>query len=247
MTTWFRRRLDWFRSQDLILMAALSAIGILVTAFIKLAGEVSEQETDAFDRAILMFFRNSPTDPVGSPSIEAAVMHISALGSVAVTTLIVVLVIGFCFLAGHWRYGLLVFACSVGTGIIMSLLKGFYGRERPDYVTHLDPPGGLSFPSGHSMISAALYMTLAALVARTMERRRLKIFVIGTGAFLTVLIGVSRMYLGVHYPTDVIAGWTAGGTWALVCGLIARKLGHRGDVPTPHADTGSVEPEHHEA
>jgi undecaprenyl-diphosphatase len=243
VSSWFRRRIDWLRSQDLILLAALSVIGILVLAFIKLASEVGEMETSSFDRTILMLFRTTPSDPVGSPSIEAAVMHISALGSVAVTSLIVLIVVGFCFLAGHWRYGLLVLACSAGTGIIMSLLKGFYGRERPDYVTHLDPPGGLSFPSGHSMISAALYMTLAALIANTLERRRLKIFVICTGAFLTLLIGVSRMYLGVHYPTDVIAGWTAGGIWALACGLVARWLGKRGAVPTPTADLGSVEPE----
>ena len=99
-------------------------------------------------------------------------------------------------------------------------------------VTHIDPPGGLSFPSGHSMISMALYMTLAILISRALPERALRRFVIGTGLFLTLIIGVSRMYLGVHYPTDVLAGWTAGGAWALVCGALAYRLGRKHEIET---------------
>lgn len=237
--SWLRRGTSWLQARDLTLLAALAAIGVLVLGFLKLASEVREKETMGFDETILLAMRNTPDDPIGSDKFQAAVMHISALGSGAVTSLIVLIVVAFCALAGHKRYALLVFACSVGTGLIMWLLKGVFERERPSIVTHIDPPGGHSFPSGHSMISAALYMTLATLIARTLERRRLKVFVILVGALLTMLVGLSRMYLGVHYPTDVIAGWTAGAIWALICGLTARSLGKQGSVPVPHAEGGT--------
>jgi len=235
-TSWIQRHLQWWRARDLQLLGALAAIGCLLLVFIKIGRSVSVAGTDELDQAILMFFRNTPDDPVGSYHFQAAVMHVSALGSGAVTGLIVLLVTLFCAFAGHWRYAALMVACSAGTGFAMWILKDFYERDRPSVVTHIDPPGGHSFPSGHSMISAALYMTLAVLLSRTLERRRLRVFVIAAGAFIALLIGVSRMYLGVHYPTDVLAGWTAGLIWALVCGLIVRKLGQRGNVPVPHAE-----------
>jgi undecaprenyl-diphosphatase len=234
--SWFQRHLEWWRARDLQLLGALAAIGCLLLVFIKIGRAVSVAGTDEMDKTILMFFRTTPDDPVGSENFTAAVMHISALGSGAVTGLIVLIVTLFCAFAGHWRYAALMVACSVGTGLAMWILKGFYERDRPSVVTHIDPPGGHSFPSGHSMISAALYMTLAVLLSRTLERRRLRVFVIAAGASIALLIGVSRMYLGVHYPTDVLAGWTAGLIWALVCGLIVRKLGQRGDVPVPHVE-----------
>jgi len=234
--TWFQRHVQWWRARDLQLLVGLAAIGCLLLVFIKIGRAVSVSGTDALDQAILLAFRNTPGDPIGSDAFLAGVMHISALGSGAVTGLIVLLVTLFCVFAGHLRYAALVLACSVGTGFAMWLLKDFYERDRPSVVTHFDPPGGHSFPSGHSMISAALYMTLAVLISRTLERRRLRVFVIAAGALLALLIGFSRMYLGVHYPTDVLAGWTAGLIWALVCGLIVRKLGQRGDVAVPRAE-----------
>ncbi len=235
---WIRARLDAVRARDLRLVGALLAIGLLAIVFLKIGNEISEGETDRIDRAILLAFRNTPSDPIGSPDVEAAIMHISALGSGAVTTLIVVIATLFFVLAGRWRYALLMIGCAAGTLVWMSLLKGLYERPRPTAVTQLDPPGGLSFPSGHSMISAALYLTLGVLVARALPTRRLRVFAVLTGAFLTMIIGLSRVYLGVHYPTDVLAGWTAGAAWALICGVLVQVLGRRGvqQVPVRDAD-----------
>lgn len=238
MSGWLRARIDWLRSQDLRLLAGLAAIGVLLVAFIKIARAVTGAETRDFDEAILLALRTTPDDPIGPPSLTAAVMHISSLGSGAVTGLIVLITTLFFALAGRWRYALLMLACALGTLAGMSLLKGFYERARPTVVTHIDPPGGTSFPSGHSMISAALYMTLAVLIARSLSRRRLRVYVVAVGAVLTMLIGITRLYLGVHYPTDVLAGWTAGALWALVAGLVAFRLGKRGteDIPVPVED-----------
>jgi undecaprenyl-diphosphatase len=233
-----KRSLEWLRSQDLRLVATLAVIGGLVFAFIKIGRAVSGQETTGFDEAVLLALRTAPDDPIGPESLTHAFMHISALGSGSVTGIIVLIAVIFFVVSGHWRYAMLMLACSLGTLAGMSLLKNFYERERPTVVTHIDPPGGHSFPSGHSMISAALYMTLAVLIARTMERRRQRVAVVAIGAALMMLIGFTRLYLGVHYPTDVLAGWTAGLLWALICGLIVNRLGKRGtsDMPKPVED-----------
>lgn len=232
-------RRDWIRALDLKVVAALVAIGALALLFLAIGSEVAEGETARIDRTILMWFRTTPADPIGSPEVEAAMMHISALGSGAVTGLIVVVASLFFALAGRWRYALLVVASAAGTLVWMSLLKTFYDRPRPTIVRALDPPGGLSFPSGHSMISAALYLTLAVLIARALPARRLRVFVVAVGALLTALIGVSRIYLGVHYPTDVLAGWTAGAAWALACGVAVQLLGRRGVSAVPVTPPGA--------
>ncbi|HEY5925476.1 MAG TPA: phosphatase PAP2 family protein, partial [Kofleriaceae bacterium] len=188
-----RRGIDWFRARDLQLIATLAAIGMLILIFFSIADEVSENSTQKFDEAILLALRAAPDDPLGSYHVEAGVMHLSALGSGVVTTLIVIIVTGFFALSGHWRYAGLMVACAAGCGIVMSLLKGLFERARPTVVTHIDPPGGLSFPSGHSSISAALYMTLAVLIARRLEQRRLRVYVVAMGVLMMVLVGVSRL------------------------------------------------------
>jgi undecaprenyl-diphosphatase len=221
-----RRLLAWMRA-DLRLVAELAAIGILILVFLKIAHETTEFDTDNLDEQILLALRNTPDDPIGPAKIEAAVMHISALGSGAVTGLLILIFTLYFALAGRWRYALLMLATALGTLAAMGILKWAYGRERPTIVTQIDPPGGLSFPSGHSMIAMALYLTLGMLLAQVETKRRLKIFVISTSAVLALMIGFSRMYLGVHWPSDVLAGWTAGATWALICGLAIRRIGSK--------------------
>lgn len=210
-------------------MTGLAAIGVLAVAFTAIARAVDGNTTREFDEAILLALRTAPDDPIGSPSLTAAVMHLSALGSGAVTGLIVLIATVFFALAGRWRYALLMLACSLGTLAGMFLLKGLFERERPTVVTHFDPPGGHSFPSGHSMISAALYLTLAVLIARSLQRRRLRAYVVAAGALLTMLVGWTRLYLGVHYPTDVLAGWTFGALLAIASGLLVSQL--KRDLP----------------
>jgi undecaprenyl-diphosphatase len=233
----WRSGLAWLRAADLRLLVELLAIGVLILAFLAISDQVTDLDSDAIDRGILLGLRNAPDDPIGSRAVESAVIQISALGSGAVTGLIVLIATAYLMLAGRWRYALLVVACAIGTLVWMELLKGLYERPRPTVVTQIDPIGGLSFPSGHSMIAAALYPTLAMLVAGTLERRRLRVFAVAAGALLALLIGISRLYLGVHYPTDVLGGWTVGLGWALICGLVIRRIGgERGldpDAPRP--------------
>jgi len=231
------KKVAWLKSADLRLLAELCIVGLLVVIFLKVAHEASDGVED-LDRAILLALRTSPDDPIGGASVQAAMLHITGLGSSVVTGLITLIAVLFLAIAGRWRYAALVLAAALGTLLVMLALKGLYDRPRPPFVTHLDPQTDESFPSGHSMIASALYLTLSTLIAQALPTRRLRIFTIATGAVLALMIGVSRLYMGVHYPTDVLAGWTVGCAWALIIGIAARKLAPKvaEREPTPAAE-----------
>jgi undecaprenyl-diphosphatase len=108
--------------------------------------------------------------------------------------------------------------------IISIVLKDAFARPRPQLVPHLSYVTSYSFPSGHSMLSAIVYLTLGTLLSRLVKPLKIKMYIIGIALLLTFLVGISRVYAGVHYPTDVLAGWAAGLTWALVCLLAAHQL-----------------------
>ncbi|WP_062222139.1 phosphatase PAP2 family protein [Aureimonas sp. D3] len=200
--------------------------------FLSIAGEVREGDTHAFDDAILRALREPgrPDDPIGPFWLEAALRDITALGGYTVLTMILVAAVAYLLLNGKRAAALLVFGAVVGGTALSNVLKVFFDRQRPDVVGHLVDVHSLSFPSGHAMLSAVTYLTLGALLARTEERFVMRAYLIGVAVVLTLLIGASRVYLGVHYPTDVLAGWCAGATWAFLCLLMARWLQHRGQV-----------------
>jgi undecaprenyl-diphosphatase len=234
------RLLRWLGGHELAILIALAGIAAGVWAFAALASEVSEGDTQSFDRRILLAMRR-PGDLAlrGSPAVQEAARDITALGGVVVLGLITAITGGFLALDGKRQMAL--FACaSVAGGMILStLLKDIFQRARPDLVPHAVYVSNTSFPSGHSMMSAVTYLTLGALLARSHERKRLKSYFLLLAALLTFLVGVSRVYLGVHWPTDVLAGWTAGAVWALLCWIAARWLQRRRTLEPEAADTGS--------
>jgi undecaprenyl-diphosphatase len=219
------RVLVWLGSHELGVLVTLFSIAAGVWAFAGLAGEVREGDTQGFDRRILLAMRH-PGDlsPIGSPAFQEAARDVTALGGVVVLGLITAITAGFLVLDG--KKNMALFACvSVTGGMIASnLLKDLFQRARPEIVPHIAYASNTSFPSGHSMMSAVTYLTLGALLARSHERKRLKAYFLLLAAILCFLVGVSRVYLGVHWPTDVLAGWTAGAVWALLCWLVARRL-----------------------
>jgi undecaprenyl-diphosphatase len=216
-------------------LAAILAAAACVWIFVALADEVAEGGTGSFDTALLLALRNpaDPSDPLGPGWVEELGRDVTPLGSVGILTGLTVAAAGFLWLQGDRRSMWLVLV-SVGGGLAFStLFKRGFDRPRPDLVPHEALVYTASFPSGHSMMAAVTYLTLAALLARVQPRRALKIYLLSLAVLVTVAVGVSRVYLGVHWPTDVLAGWTAGAAWALACWLVAWWLeGH-----------GAVEPE----
>jgi undecaprenyl-diphosphatase len=223
-----RRLLNWLGGHELAVLLALAGIAAGVWAFAGLASEVKEGDTRGFDREMLLAMRH-PGDlsPRGGERAEEAARDITSLGSSSILGLITVFGVLFLALDGKRHMALFAGASVVGGMIVSNLLKDFFQRPRPEIVPHLAYASNTSFPSGHSMMSAVTYLTLGALLARSHDRRAVKAFFLLVAALLCFLVGVTRVYLGVHWPTDVLAGWTAGAVWALLCWVIARWLQRR--------------------
>lgn len=196
----------------------LLAAGLPLWIFAEIADEVGEGETRQIDTNILLALRTSdPADPIGPHWFEGSVVDVSALGGFAVLFLVTLAALGYLAARKKWIDGLMLLAATLGGTAISEGLKIGFNRPRPDLVAHIVDTTSMSFPSGHAMLSAVTYLTLGALIARTQRQRRLRGYVLGIAISATLLIGVSRIYLGVHWPTDVLAGWCLGAAWALVC------------------------------
>lgn len=204
-------------------LGAIAAIASSLWLFIEIAEAVVDGETGKVDTAILMFFRSpvDPAQPFGTEWLREFVRDISGLGSPGVLGLLVAAMIIFLLFSEKRKAALFVLLATLSGGLVSILLKEVFGRPRPDLVPHSSLVYSTSFPSGHAMLSAVVYLTLGAMVARVIPSRWLKAYVMGIAATLTILIGVSRIYLGVHWPSDVLAGWAAGASWALGCWLVA--------------------------
>ena len=227
------------------LLAMFLGGALLLFAFLELAGEMSEGETSAFDKAILIGLRHADDlgQPIGPAFLKSSMIDITALGGTTVLTLFAILAISFLLLRGRWRQALLAAFATGGGAIMGKVLKSLFARPRPEVVPHLVEVTSLSFPSGHSMNSAIVYLTLAVLLARSFTERKLRAFTIGVAVLLVLTIGFSRIYLGVHYPSDVLAGWSIGAAWALVMGLIATVLQRQHKIEQPDTSSGEAPPE----
>ena len=227
------RFLTHLGSHELAVLLVIVGVAAGIWAFGLIADEVVEGHTQAFDRKLLLAMRE-PDDfaPVGPLILQEAARDVTGLGGITVLSLLTIAVGGFLLLDGKRRMAF--FVCgSVASGLLMSAaLKAAFDRPRPDLVPLAANISTSSFPSGHSMMSAVTYLTLGALLARSQERKRLKAYSILLGAGLSFIVGLSRVYLGVHWPTDVLAGWTAGASWALLCWLAARWLQNRRTLET---------------
>jgi undecaprenyl-diphosphatase len=219
------------------------AIGtISLWGFIKIADEVFENETESFDRWAITAFRNpeNPADPIGPPWVEEMARDVSSLGGFAWITFATLTVAIYLWLDGKSHMALFLGAATASGGGMSMLLKSVYARPRPDLVPHLSQVFTSSFPSGHSMLAAVVYLTLGSLLASVISKLTLKIYVLFVAVMLTCAVGLTRVYLGVHYPTDVLAGWLAGLAWALLCWSIARMLQIQGKVERAGEDKGST-------
>ncbi|RRH95085.1 phosphatase PAP2 family protein [Mesorhizobium tamadayense] len=211
-----------------VLLAGLTIAGGL-WGLVELMEVARATTPHAFDTEILLAFRHAsqPDSPIGPPWLQGAMRDITSLGSSAVLVLITTATIVYFLLMRRPATALFVFVSVAGGQVVSSLLKHEVDRPRPGLVSHLVNETSFSFPSGHAMLSAVTYLTLGSLAARFLPNRRTKIFVLGLAVLITVLVGTSRVYLGVHWPSDVLAGWCAGFAWAMLCWLAARLLQRR--------------------
>ncbi|MFW6323875.1 MAG: phosphatase PAP2 family protein [Desulfovibrionales bacterium] len=222
-----------FFQEFMVLVILFCVIGG-IWAFIEIADEVAEGETRTFDQTILETFRGvGPEGETRGPEWLAKSMRdITALGGITVLTFVTTVTALFLFLKNKFRSMTLILVATVGGVSLGTGLKYFFARERPDESLRLVLIDSFSFPSGHAMMSAIVYLTLAAMLARIQSDRRTRSFIIIVGFILTFAVGVSRIYLGVHYPTDVLGGWSMGIAWASIWWLLSWFLQRRGAMET---------------
>lgn len=243
LMTRVRAVLRWVGQHELGWLLAAGALSLGTWVFVMVADEVGEGDTQNLDEKLLLSLRTpgDRSDPIGPEWAEEVGRDLTALGGVAGLSLLTIAVVGHLLLARKPRAAAFV-AASVGGALALSQgLKHAFNRPRPDLVPHLSVVMTSSFPSGHSMLSAAVYLTLGALLARLQASLVLKAYVLLWALFLTFLIGVSRVYVGVHWPTDVLAGWAGGAAWAALCWFLARALQRRGEVESPTTATPETE------
>lgn len=235
----FASRLAKLGKHEVGILVAVFVCASLVWAFVAIADEVVEGETHQLDMAILMSLRTagSPPDLIGPPWFEEMMRDITALGSYAFIIILVSAAVGYLLLVRKWALALLTLGAVVGGMLISNLLKMGFDRPRPD-LDHAARVFTPSFPSGHAMLSAVTFLTLGALLTRANVDWRAKAYFLTVAVFLTVIVGCSRIYLGVHYPTDVLAGWCVGSAWALICWSTAYWLQARGKVEQPASQPG---------
>jgi undecaprenyl-diphosphatase len=227
---WLRLRLN-----ELGPLVSLAGFGFFAWAFIELAGDMREGDIHALDSRLLLALRDPANlaNPIGPAWLEEAARDITGLGGYAILTIVTWTTWAYLMMVGKRGAALLVLVAVIGGTLLSHGLKLGFERPRPDLVPHATRVYTASFPSGHAMLSAVTFLTIGALLARVERKRRTRAFVMGLAVAMTLLVGASRVYLGVHWPSDVLAGWSVGAAWASLCWFVALQLQRRGQVEDP--------------
>lgn len=228
----FRQWVASLKRADAQLLLSVLAFLCCASVFLWVAVQVTGTRTQQLDEKVIRALRvaGQTSRPWGPAWLPGAVRDLTSLGSAPVL-IVFALAVGGALLARHQYHALVLLVVAMGGGQgLNALLKGFFERPRPELALRLTEVNSTSFPSGHAMDSAVIYLTLAALLARLVKERALKLYFLGLALLLTVVVGFTRIYLGVHYPSDVLAGWIAGLAWALLCWAVASYLQQRGSV-----------------
>jgi undecaprenyl-diphosphatase len=225
----WRGGVAWFRRLQASVLVAGFAITLCLLVFAAIAHEVREDGAGGFDRWAVAALRDpaDPSHPRGPAWLQHMGRDVTALGSSGVLVFAVLVTVVGLAVGRRPRSMWFILGATVSGLALNLLMKGWFSRVRPEFAKYAETMGSTSFPSGHSMNAAIVYLTLGTFVSRLMTRRSLQVYVFAASIVLTFAIAFSRVYLGAHYPTDVIAGCCAGFAWALAWWLVAEVLAHR--------------------
>ena len=215
--------------EELTILGGALLIVFAGLAFLLIASRVMEGDTQKLDEAIVQWFRRTddPGLPKGPPWLREVGIDITALGSFAVLLLLVLAVGGFLWIHQQKQLTLLLLISTGGGFALNALMKNVFARPRPSVVPHLREVFTPSFPSGHAALSAIVYLTIGVLLFEVVKGRRARLYCLAVAMAATGLVGFSRVYLGVHYPSDVLAGWVTGIAWAATCWVAVQYVARR--------------------
>ncbi|MBI3862348.1 MAG: phosphatase PAP2 family protein [Planctomycetia bacterium] len=223
---------QWMRREDLAMLLTALAIVIGTWLVLEISDMLAEGMEHDLDRWIVMALRRTPgsAEPIGPRWLQVAARDITALGSRAVLTLATAAVAICLSLIRRHRESLLLVGASLAGLFVMQALKALVARPRPFPMPGIIDDPTSSFPSGHAMLSAVVYLTLGSILSSLVPSRRLRSYTFGVALAVTFLVGISRVYLGVHYPSDVFAGWTLGLSWGMACSILTHRLAESGQM-----------------
>jgi undecaprenyl-diphosphatase len=239
------RRLWRIARTEIVALAALLIVAGGIITFVELADDMTEADGRAFDQAVLQAMRpGGSADGWGPPWLETAALDLTSLGGIAVLGLFAVIVVVFLILQRK-RLSALLLVLGLAGGVAMSEgLKALFERDRPPEAFRAVETINASFPSGHALLSAVFYLSIGVMLTRAFPRRRFKAYVLGVALLLTLIVGLTRVYLAAHWATDVLAGWSVGAAWAMALWLVAYAVQRRQAVHTagPHDEALPDEP-----
>ncbi|MBR7618434.1 phosphatase PAP2 family protein [Phenylobacterium sp. 20VBR1] len=205
------------------------ACAAAIWGFFNIASEMVEGDTTAMDQHLLLMLRQpgNLSDPIGPRWVEESMRDVTALGGFTFLTLATIVAVLLFSFHGKRRQAWILAGTVLAAQVSSEVLKTFYDRPRPTLVPHGSFVYTQSFPSGHSALSAAVFLTLATLIASVEKRASSKILIYVLALLVTVAVGFSRVYLGVHWPSDVLAGWSLGATWAFGAWIVLEWMRSR--------------------
>lgn len=214
------------RERHLLLLAGIAVV-LAIGGVVELTDDVLEGDTQALDEMIMQWLRHGDGTPIGPAWLPTAAQDLTALGGYSVLSLIGVIALGLCLIARRYDVLAMLAFSGIGATVINFSLKALFARPRPSIVDPLVDVHTFSYPSGHALMSFAIYLSFAAVTAELAAGYRTRAYLVCAGVFIAGLVGLTRVYLGVHYPSDVLAGWAIGGAWALLCWIAAVLIKER--------------------
>jgi len=226
-TITFLRRMLRIARTEIAAVSALFVVALGVMTFVEVAGDMTGSDGQAFDQAVLTWMQPVAGDPRGPWWLKEAAADLTSLGGISVLALFAIVAIAF-LLIQRKRLSALLLVLGLAGGVALSEgLKDLFGRQRPPSDFQAVDTLNASFPSGHALLSTVFYLTLGVMLTRAFPRAHLKAFVLGAAILIALLIGLTRVYLGAHWASDVFAGWSVGAAWAMVLWLIAYAVERR--------------------